>query len=36
LEKNLPDQLIEKLPDKLKKKLLQVINITLEAAMEKV
>ncbi|KAL9954402.1 hypothetical protein ACROYT_G041935 [Oculina patagonica] len=37
LEENLRDQLIEKLPDvELKKKLLGVINITLEVAMDKV
>ena len=37
LEENLRDQLIEKLPDvELKKKLLEVNNITLEAAMDKV
>ena len=37
LEENLRDQLIEKLPNvELKKKLLEVNNITLEAAMEKV
>ena len=37
LEENLRDQLIEKLPDvELKKKLLEVNNITLDAAMDKV
>ena len=37
LEENLRDQLIEKLPDvELKKKLLEINNITLEAAMDKV
>ena len=37
LEENLRDQLIEKLANvKLKKKLLEVNNITLEAAMDKV
>ena len=37
LEENLRDQLIEKLPDvELKKQLLEVNNITLEAAMDKV
>ena len=37
LEENLWDQLIEKLSDvELKKKLLEVNNITLEAAMDKV
>ena len=37
MEENLRDQLIEKLPNlELKKKLLEVNNITLEAAMEKV
>ena len=37
LEENFRDQLIEKLPNlELKKKLLEVNNITLEAAMEKV
>lgn len=37
LEEILWDQLIEKLPDvELKKKLLEVNNITLEAAMDKV
>ena len=37
LNENLRDQLIEKLPDvELKKKLLEVNNITLEAAMDKV
>lgn len=37
LEENLRDQLIEKLPNvELKKKLLEVVNITLQAAMDKV
>ena len=37
LEENLRDQLIEKLPDvELKKKVLEVDNITLEAAIGKV
>ena len=37
MNENLRDQLIEKLPDvELKKKLLEVNNITLEAALDKV